>query len=646
MLELININKKYQIRKDKFQTVLKDVNVKFSTTGFVSILGSSGNGKTTLLNIIGGLDTFDSGKVYFNEEEIIDFEKFRRERVGYVFRDSNLIEHLNAVDNVIVSMGDHIKHKKDVAKKVLKDIGLEECYHKLPKQLSGGERQRIAIARMIAKDVDIIICDEPTGNLDEMNENNIVGMIKELSKDKLVLFVTHNNMIAKKYSDRMIVVKHGQLVEDDNNLKDFDLNKQDSKKSYNKNVAWLSLKSLFGRFRYTFKYFLLTTFILLIASMAFSLEGEFFKTFLHEEAVDEGINNIIFDIAGEDLKSDEIAELIESLKSVDHVEHITPNYNLTVGVTAGNIEFKSVSTETMVEDITGNDYIKSIITYGRYPENASEVLMTAEGAITMLSSSNVNSNLRLLDQYLTGEKDDAFAYDIVNRKVFFVTEYNKPIIKVVGLVDDNKMIEDQHKLYVVDGFFDLFEYPGGIKTNQIKVYKNDLYQETNNAIINEMTQNENITVNEVYNKMTNDVYKHLDSFLYLSELTLYIVAVIAIVSFLALLYTSLFERKYEIGLYRALGYSNKNILKTLAYEMLMICTTSLVVVIISLNLFSLLAFLNLGYYDSYMEVLRTFNIGGIIGTLVVIISFLTMIIVYTGNRLILRKSVVSNINDL
>lgn len=647
MLELVNITKKYQIRKDKMQTVLKDVNIKFSNTGFVSILGSSGNGKTTLLNIIGELDEKDSGKIYFNEEEIVDFEKFRRERVGYVFQDFNLIEHLNAVDNVIVSMGDHIENKKDIAKKVLTDLGLEECFHKLPKHLSGGQQQRIAIARMIAKDVDIIICDEPTGSLDEETEKSIAEIIKELSKSKLVLFVTHNRKIAEKYSDRIITVNRGKLVEDDNSLKDINLSKQPTSRSYSTNTFWLSKKSLFGRFRSTLKYLLLTTFILLVASLAFILEGEFFKQYLHEKAVAGGINNMIFDIDREnsDINGDTFEELIHDLESTNHVEHVTPNYNLTIGLAATNYESTRISSEAKVENITDNEYIKSIITHGRFPESSDEVLMTAKGVIRLLKELKVGGE-RLYDQYLTGEISSEYVFSLIDRKKFFIVEYGMPRMKVVGLIDDNKMFEVYQKVYYINGFFDLFEYPQKIKPNQIKIYKNNLYLEANNEIVNEITQNENIIANEYYSNKLNGLYSHIDSFLQLSKITLYLVIGIAVVSFLSLQYTSLFERKYEIGLYRALGYSKKNILKVLASEMLMISMASLIIVLIMLNLFSLVAFLNLDYYSSYIDVLGTLNIGGIIGSLVVIISLFTMIIVSTGNYLILRKSVLSNIKDL
>ena len=147
-----------------------------------------GSLSSSLLNIIGGLDSPDSGEIKYNKELIKDYEKFRRERVGYVFQDFNLVGHLSAVDNVILSMSNDVNDKKKRAIDVLHKLGLKDHLHKHPSQLSGGQQQRVAIARMIVKDVDIIICDEPTGSLDEVTEKNIVELIKELSVDKLVIF--------------------------------------------------------------------------------------------------------------------------------------------------------------------------------------------------------------------------------------------------------------------------------------------------------------------------------------------------------------------------------------------------------------------------------------------------------------------------
>ncbi len=643
MLELVNICKSYQIRKDKVQNVLKNINVKFSNTGFVSILGSSGNGKTTLLNLIGGLDDFDSGKVLFNQKEVKDFEKFRREKVGYVFQQFNLIEHLNALDNVIVSMGDHAKNKKETAKKILVDMGLGECLNKLPKHLSGGQIQRIAIARMIAKDIDIIICDEPTGSLDEETEKAVVKIIKELSKTKLVIFVTHNRKVAKEYSDRIITVNSGELIEVENHLDDISINSEAKSRSYKKNTTWLSTKSLLGRLKYTMKYLMLTSFILLVTSLAFILEGEFFKQYMHMESLDSGIKIINFELVDEDSLVDD--ELIDKINKIKDVEHATPYYDFAIDLAATNYEKSRVSSKTLVENISGNDYIKTTIAVGRFPEKADEVLMTAKGVISLLKELKIGGQ-RLEDQYLTEEVSIEHVFSLIDWKKIIVAEYGMPRIKVVGLIDDKKIFEEYQKVYVLDGFFDSFEYPGGVKSRGVKVYKSDLYVEANDEIIKEVTEDESIIVNKNYSESINDLYSHINSYLQLSKATLYMIIAIATVSFLSLLYTSLFERKYEVGLYRALGYSKTNIIKTLATEMFMISLCSLFIVIVLLNVFTYVTFINLDYYHSFAEVLDTLNILGVIGSLTLVISVFIMVIVYTGNHIILRKTVLSNINDL
>lgn len=640
MLELVKCTKKYQIRKDKSQTVLKDVSIHFPITGFVSILGNSGNGKTTLLNIIGGLDSVDSGKILYDKTEVVDFEKFRRERIGYVFQQFNLIDYLTALDNVIVSMGDHVKNKKDSAKKILVDLGLEESLHKHPKHLSGGQRQRVAIARMIAKDVDIIICDEPTGSLDEETEKYIVEIIKELSKEKLVLFVTHNRKIAKEYSDSIIHVVRGNLEEEWQDEKKVSVGHKPVKRSYKKNTLWLSIKSLFGRLKYTMKYLLLTTFILLVASLAFILEGEFFKKYMHEEAVETGINNMIVDTEVENIEG-----TITEIENMGHVAHVTPKYNITIGIAATNYESTRISSETQVENISDNDYIKTIITDGRFPENPNEVLMTAEGIILLMKELKIGGD-RLYDQYLTGELSSDYVFNLVDWKKFIIQEYGMPRIKIVGLINDDKMFETSHKVYTVNGFFDLFEYPGSIKTHQLKIYKDNLYLEVNNELVDEISKLENVYVNKDYLESMNATYSQIDSFLQLSKMSLYIVIIIAMVSFLSLQYTSLFERKYEVGLYRALGYSKSNILKVLASEMFMISIASLIIVLGMLNIFSLFVYSSVNYYASFIEILNVLNIGGIVVSLMILISIFTLIIVYSGNHMILRKSVLSNINDL
>ncbi len=254
MLQLKNIEKCYPIREGQNQYVLKKLNATLPDKGFVAILGSSGNGKTTLSNIITGLDQCDAGKIYYNQIEITDYDDFRRQNIGIVFQDSNLIEHLNAVDNVIVSMSDERQDKTETAIRILKNLGLADCLKKLPKQLSGGQQQRVAIARMIAKDVDIIICDEPTGSLDAETEIKITEIIKDLSKRKLVIFITHNLELAETYSDVTLQIKDGQALPSSLDVPITAQKRQETAKHYTASSTWLAIKNLLGRYQQTLKY--------------------------------------------------------------------------------------------------------------------------------------------------------------------------------------------------------------------------------------------------------------------------------------------------------------------------------------------------------------------------------------------------------
>lgn len=520
-------------------------------------------------------------------------------------------------------------------------MGLEECFHKTPKQLSGGQRQRVAIARMIAKDVDVIICDEPTGSLDEETENKIVGVIKELSKKKLVLFVTHSNRIAEKYSDRIIRINNGKVAEDVNTFEGVELNKQTTKKSYNAKSVWLSLKNLKGRYSYTIKYMVLITFILLVSSLAFIFEGEFFKQYMHEDLIDTGIKNVALNIVNEG----DYDELLNDLESIDHVDHATYKYISTIGIAATNYEETRLVSETHFENITGNNFLKNSVTDGRYPLESDEVLMSATGAINLLKELGVGGE-RLMDQYLTEEVSSAYVFSLMERRLFIVAEYGMPRIKVVGLLDDRMIFEDYHMIYYIEGFFDLFEFPGESRHYYVKLYKDDLYREVHNEIVSEIDRFENVNVNEMRNEEIHGVYNKIDSFLALSKITLYLVIVIASISFISLLFTSLFERKYEIGLYRSIGYNKRNIISILALEMLFTGVISLVIVLAMLMIFSVAVFYNLDYFEDFMDILTTLDIFGIIGSLIVIIFLFTVIIVSIGNSIILRKSIISNINDL
>ena len=221
MLELNNIVKNYYVG-DEVVEALKGVSIKFRENEFVSILGPSGCGKTTLLNIIGGLDKYTSGDLIINgvstkNYKDKDWDTYRNHSIGFVFQSYNLIPHQTVVENVELALtlsGVSKAERKKLAVAALEKVGLEAKINARPNQLSGGQMQRVAIARALINNPDIILADEPTGALDTKTSRQIMDLLKEISKDKLIIMVTHNPELAKQYSSRIIEVLDGKVVGD------------------------------------------------------------------------------------------------------------------------------------------------------------------------------------------------------------------------------------------------------------------------------------------------------------------------------------------------------------------------------------------------------------------------------------------------
>lgn len=260
MLKLVNIKKDYLIANKPF-TALKDINLSFEKSSFVAILGPSGCGKTTLLNIIGGLDQYTDGDLIIEGKSTKDFKDndwdyYRNNKVGFIFQNYHLINHISIIENVEMGMtlsGISAKERRERAKEVLKRVGLEDQMYKKSGQLSGGQKQRAAIARALANDPEIILADEPTGALDTKTSVQILDLIKEISKDKLVIMVTHNKELADTYATRTINLLDGQLLSDTNKVKDRDIieNYHPRKTSMNYlqalKLSFRNLRTKFGR---------------------------------------------------------------------------------------------------------------------------------------------------------------------------------------------------------------------------------------------------------------------------------------------------------------------------------------------------------------------------------------------------------------
>ena len=225
MLELRNIKKDY-VTGDLTVNALKGINLNFRKSEFVSILGPSGCGKTTMLNIIGGLDKYSDGDLIINGISTKfykgrDWDTYRNHSIGFVFQSYNLIPHQTVLQNVELALtlsGVSKAQRKERAIKALESVGLSEQIKKKPSELSGGQMQRVAIARAIVNNPDIILADEPTGALDSETSVAVMEILKEISKDRLVIMVTHNPELAEDYSTRIVRMLDGVIISDSNPL--------------------------------------------------------------------------------------------------------------------------------------------------------------------------------------------------------------------------------------------------------------------------------------------------------------------------------------------------------------------------------------------------------------------------------------------
>lgn len=490
MLELKNIKKSYKTG-DFIQHALKGVNLKFRTNEFVAILGPSGSGKTTLLNIIGGLDHYDSGDLVINNKSTRKFndsnwDSYRNNCIGFIFQSYNLIGHISVLENVEMSTilsGFSKKKRRKKALEALEKVGLKEHIHKKPNQLSGGQMQRVAIARSLVNDPDIILADEPTGALDTKTSKQIMDLIKEIAKDKLVIMVTHNPELAKDYATRIIEFKDGEILSDSDKVSDDEkdrdkFNIKKTKMSYKSaiNLSFNNLKTKKGRtFITSFASSIGIIGIALILSLSngFQIKIEEFEHDTLSQApvviTEQGFDSSTFEFSEENklkeyTKKEEIYPL-ENMENKTHKNNLTLDYvsyieNIDKDLVGAISYVKSTNFNILTKV---NDKTKLI--------NSREVFSSLPATMDNNVSEIVTDNFEAISGNITNNKEDI--YLLVDSK----NRINEEVLKILGYDGDkinfNDIVGKEFKLVSNNNYYEKIGDRYTINMDYDKLYENE-----------------------------------------------------------------------------------------------------------------------------------------------------------------------------
>ena len=292
MLKLNDVTKIYQTASKEKVTALSNVSLSIDKSGIVFIVGQSGSGKTTLLNLIGGLDMPEQGEILVEEHVLggdIPLEKYRQNYVGFVFQEYNLLENLSVYENIAIAVSSCTKRElNEKIVKVLKEVDLSGYENRKMNELSGGQKQRVAIARALAKNTSILLCDEPTGNLDSHTSKEIFDLLKKISLEKTIIVVSHNEELAKEYADRLIRIADGKIISDQQYVSEITVNDSSNKTVNNvpfRHKLKLGFKNLFTQ-KFSIQNIHLTLWQVFMCRPLSDLKGNLpnFKPFIDRQA--------------------------------------------------------------------------------------------------------------------------------------------------------------------------------------------------------------------------------------------------------------------------------------------------------------------------------------------------------------------------
>lgn len=509
MLKLENVSKIYYTN-GIVATGISKVNLELNIGEFVVITGESGSGKSTLLNVISGIDSYEEGEMYINGKETShytekDFEEYRKKYIANIFQSFNLINSYTVYQNVELVLLLNGYKRKQIKKKVLDiidKVGLTKFKNTKVSKLSGGQKQRVAIARAIVKDTPIIVADEPTGNLDTKSAYEIIELLKNVAKDKLVVIVTHNIEQVEKYATRIIKMHDGRMIQNTeikNINEDSKITQASGKNITIPNQYRLGIRNTFNIFSKFILLFIVFTFM----SVAFLSEYSAFKLVEHSTEENSGYSANLRDISKERILinkqnrepfTEDDYNKIKQLSNIDYI--VEDDISLDTEFILRN---DTLNTYGYIKDINN---FKENIDIGRMPENDDEIILKAnkdDYTITQMLDETLNSEFSLQKSYREGDtirtvKIVGIQYNENNTiydRTFYVSNEVKKVVRsyVHNQYSDMKtLLNDKYVQYNIETSENV--EPGtAIVNDDLK------YQFKNNKIIN---QNINISVSNIY----------------------------------------------------------------------------------------------------------------------------------------------------
>lgn len=476
LISLKNVSK-YYYNKGVIASGITKVNLDFEMGEFVAITGESGSGKSTLLNIISGLDTYEDGELYICNKETshyqeADFEAYRRKYIANIFQNFNLINSYTVYQNIELILTLNGAKKKEIKPKVLKllkQVNLEKFRHTKVSKLSGGQKQRVAIARALAKDSPIIIADEPTGNLDSKSAKSIISLLSKISKNKLVIIVTHNYDQVEKYVTRKIKMHDGKILED-KIIKPHQKNENNQEINC-KNITPLNKLRIGIRnaFNIPIKFFLiLAVYIFMIVALMAE-----YSSFKEQEYLANklGYNGLLRDTSDKRIiikKNDKSPitsddyQILNNLKNVDYIVKNDLLIDTSIFLTDKNSNFWLDSPADSIDNFHGK------LDHGRMPQNDNEIIITGSKDDYYLSE--IYRELLATDLYLTNPDTN---------------ELDKNIsLKIVGIKYTTANYNNNYHFYLSNNIL-----------NTIKIQNNQKYSNITTTFLNSNHQSDNSSIN-------------------------------------------------------------------------------------------------------------------------------------------------------